>query len=190
VLVNNAVASTVDQHDAAVADLTTAAWEASLRVNLSAPMWLARAAIPHMIQAGHGAIVNVSTRQAERASKGYTAYIASKAGLNGLTRAIAVDYALDGIRCNCVSPGDMETPMILKYFEATDDPAATRAEMEAAYPGKRIAHPREVAQADHDRSHEERAEADAGAGVRRTRDEQADELTLAIRHRATRLLGG
>jgi len=105
VLVNNAVASTVDEHDGPVAELTTAAWEASLRVNLSAPMWLTRAAIPHMVRAGHGSIVNISTRQAERASAGFTAYIASKAGLNGLTRAIAVDYAAAGIRCNTISPG-------------------------------------------------------------------------------------
>jgi len=105
VLVNNAVASTVDEADGAVADLTTAAWDASLRVNLSAPMWLCRAAIPLLRAAGHGSIVNISTRQAERASRGYAAYIASKAGLNGLTRAIAVDEARHGIRCNTVSPG-------------------------------------------------------------------------------------
>jgi NAD(P)-dependent dehydrogenase (short-subunit alcohol dehydrogenase family) len=105
VLVNNAVASTVDEQDAPVGDLTTAAWEASLRVNLSAPMWLARAAVPHMTEAGHGSIVNISSRQAERASRGFTAYVASKSGLNGLTRAIAVDYADRGIRCNTISPG-------------------------------------------------------------------------------------
>lgn len=105
VLVNNAAASTVDEHDGAVADLTTAAWDASLRVNLSAPMWLCRAAIPRMRAAGGGSIINISSRQAERASRGYAAYIASKAGLNGLTRAIAVDEAQHGIRCNTVSPG-------------------------------------------------------------------------------------
>ena len=105
VLVNNAVASTVDEQDAPVADLTTAAWDASLRVNLSAPMWLCRAAIPLMRAAGHGSIVNISSRQAERASSGFGAYIASKAGLNGLTRSIAVDEAAHGIRANTVSPG-------------------------------------------------------------------------------------
>jgi NAD(P)-dependent dehydrogenase (short-subunit alcohol dehydrogenase family) len=68
-----------------------------------------------------------------------------KTGVLGLTKAIAIDYALDGIRCNCVCPGDMETPMIEQYFDGTDDPVAARAEMEAAYPGKRIAHPLEVA---------------------------------------------
>lgn len=105
ILVNNAVAAVVDESDGAVGTLTTAAWETTLRVNLSAPMWLCRAAIPHLTEAGHGSIINVSSRQAERAAPGFTAYIASKAGLNGLTRAIAVDYARHGVRCNTISPG-------------------------------------------------------------------------------------
>jgi len=105
VLVNNAVAHVVDGGDGPVGELSTAAWDATMRVNLSAPMWLCRAAIPHLLRAGHGSIVNVSSRQAERAAPGFTAYVASKAGLNGLTRAIAVDYARHGIRCNTLSPG-------------------------------------------------------------------------------------
>jgi NAD(P)-dependent dehydrogenase (short-subunit alcohol dehydrogenase family) len=105
VLVNNAVGSTVDETDGPVAQMTTSNWEASLRVNLTAPMWLARAAIPHMIAAGHGSIVNISSRAAERASPGLAAYIASKGGLNALTRSIAVDYAERGVRCNTISPG-------------------------------------------------------------------------------------
>ncbi len=103
VLVNNAAGGGAP--DGPVGDLTTQAWEAILRVDLTAPMWCARAAIPHMRRAGHGAILNVSSRQAERASKGLAAYVAAKSGLNGLTRAIAVDYAADGIRCNTISPG-------------------------------------------------------------------------------------
>ena len=103
VLVNNAAGGGAP--DGPVADLTTEAWEAILRVDLTAPMWCCRAAIPHMRRAGHGAIVNVSSRQAERASKGLAAYVAAKAGMNGLTRAIAVDYAAEGIRCNTISPG-------------------------------------------------------------------------------------
>ncbi|HZR14056.1 MAG TPA: SDR family oxidoreductase [Acidimicrobiia bacterium] len=104
VLVNNAVSSTVER-DGPVGEIGDAAWEQALRVNLTAPMRLCRAAIPHMRRAGHGAIVNVSSRQAERASPGFAAYVASKGGLNALTRSIAVDYARDGIRCNTVSPG-------------------------------------------------------------------------------------
>jgi NAD(P)-dependent dehydrogenase (short-subunit alcohol dehydrogenase family) len=103
VLVNNAAGG--DAGDATVATMTTAAWDAILRVDLTAPMWCARAAIPHMRAAGHGSIVNISSRQGERASPGLAAYVSAKAGLNGLTRAIAVEEAGNGIRCNTVSPG-------------------------------------------------------------------------------------
>jgi NAD(P)-dependent dehydrogenase (short-subunit alcohol dehydrogenase family) len=105
VLVNNAVGSTVDETDGPVEQMRTSSWEASLRVNLTAPMWLARGAIPHMIETGHGSIVNISSRAAERASPGLAAYVASKGGLNALTRSIAVDYAEHKVRCNTISPG-------------------------------------------------------------------------------------
>jgi NAD(P)-dependent dehydrogenase (short-subunit alcohol dehydrogenase family) len=104
VLVNNAVATT-GTYDAAVADLTTEGWERALRVNLTAPMWLCREAIPRMLATGHGSIVNVSSRQAERPSRGLAAYAVSKGGLNALTRAVTADYAGQGIRCNTISPG-------------------------------------------------------------------------------------
>ena len=67
-LVNNAAGG--GAADGRIGDLTTDAWEAILRVDLTAPMWCARAAIPYMQRAGHGSIVNVSSRQAERASRG------------------------------------------------------------------------------------------------------------------------
>ena len=86
-------------------DVTTAAWEAILRVDLTAPFWLCRAALPHLEEARPAAIVNISSRQAERASPGFAAYFAAKGGLNALTRSIAVDYATAGVRCNTISPG-------------------------------------------------------------------------------------
>lgn len=104
VLVNNAVASP-DGHDSRVAEMDTTYWEGALRVNLTAPMWLCRAAIPHLQRAGHGSIINVSSRQAERPSAGLAAYAATKGGLNALTRAVSVEYAPQGIRCNTISPG-------------------------------------------------------------------------------------
>ncbi len=105
VLVNNAVASVVDGHDSAVADMDTSVWEATLRLNVTAPMWLCRSAIPHLRAAGHGSIINVSSRQGERPSAGLAAYATSKGGLNALTRAIAVEEAPHGIRCTTISPG-------------------------------------------------------------------------------------
>ena len=108
VLVNNAVGgplSGADTHDSRVGDMSTEHWESAIRMNLTAPMWLCRAAIPHMLAAGRGSIINVSSRQAERPSSGLAAYAASKGGMNALTRAIAVDYGREGIRCNTISPG-------------------------------------------------------------------------------------
>ena len=103
VLVNNAVAGTGG--NSPIGRLDTAQWERVLRVNLTSAAWLSRAAIRHLQAAGHGSIVNVSSRQAERASPGFAAYVASKGGLNALTRSIAVDYARENIRCNALSVG-------------------------------------------------------------------------------------
>jgi 3-oxoacyl-[acyl-carrier protein] reductase len=102
VLVNNHVAAT---GDGKLGDVGLEEWETKLRVNLTAPAWLMKAAIPHMQAAGHGAIVNISSRAAERGTPNLAAYAASKGGLNALTRSVALDYARDGIRCNSVTPG-------------------------------------------------------------------------------------
>ena len=83
-LVNNAAAGSGGRSPVGAFD--TAVWERVLRVNLTSVAWLCRAAIPHMLRAGHGSIVNVSSRQAERASAGLAPYVASKGGLNALTR--------------------------------------------------------------------------------------------------------
>jgi NAD(P)-dependent dehydrogenase (short-subunit alcohol dehydrogenase family) len=122
-------------------------WDWVNTVNMKGVFLGCREAVKAMRETGGGSIVNTASILAHTGDPFLPAYTATKTGVLGLTRAIAVDYAMDGIRANCVSPGDMETPMIEKYFNATEDPAAARAEMEAAYPGKRIAHPREVANA-------------------------------------------
>jgi NAD(P)-dependent dehydrogenase (short-subunit alcohol dehydrogenase family) len=126
VLVNNAAAGTGG--NSPVGSFDTARWELVLRVNLTSVAWLCRAAIPHLRAAGHGSIVNVSSRQAERASAGLAAYVASKGGLNALTRAIAVDHAADHIRCNAISVGYV----VNERRDAGMTPAR-RAELEAMH---------------------------------------------------------
>jgi NAD(P)-dependent dehydrogenase (short-subunit alcohol dehydrogenase family) len=103
ILVNNAAGG--DEPDAPVATMPTESWDAILRVDLTAPMWCIRAAIPHLRRGGGGAIVNISSRAGERASPGIAAYAVAKSGLNALTRAVAVEEAEHGIRCNTISPG-------------------------------------------------------------------------------------
>ena len=105
VLVNNAVAGGVQPRDTKIENLATETWEQVHRIGVTAVMWMCRAAIPEMRAAGHGSIINISSRAAERATPGLPAYAATKGGMNALTRAIATDYASEGIRCNTLAPG-------------------------------------------------------------------------------------
>jgi NAD(P)-dependent dehydrogenase (short-subunit alcohol dehydrogenase family) len=126
VLVNNAAAGSGGHSPAGGFD--TAVWERVLRVNLTSVAWLCRAAIPHMLRAGHGSIVNVSSRQAERASAGLAPYVASKGGLNALTRSIAVDYGRQNVRCNAISVG-----YVVNERRDRDMPPERRAELEGMH---------------------------------------------------------
>lgn len=105
VLVNNAVSPAAIAADGPVADTDDALWEEMLQVNLIGVAGMCRLTIPGMLEAGHGSIVNVSSRAAERGTSGLSAYTASKGGMNALTRSITVDYAARGVRCNTVQPG-------------------------------------------------------------------------------------
>lgn len=122
-------------------------WDWVNSVNLKGVFFGCKHAVIALRELGGGSIVNTASILAHTADPFLPAYTATKTGVLGLTRAVAVAYARDGIRCNCVSPGDMETPMLKKYFDATPEPKEARQAMEAAYPAKRVAHPREVAQA-------------------------------------------
>ena len=97
--------------DTVVAE-TQSRWERVMRVNVEAMFLTAKHAIPAMIESGDGgAIVNISSIAALR-PRGMTAYSTSKAAVIGLTRAMAVDHARDGIRVNCIAPGPVHTPMV------------------------------------------------------------------------------
>jgi NAD(P)-dependent dehydrogenase (short-subunit alcohol dehydrogenase family) len=80
-------------------------WDEMFLVNATAPRWLVERVVPHMLAAGRGSIVNVTSRTALRGTPDLAAYSASKAALEGLTRSIAMDYSRAGIRCNAVAPG-------------------------------------------------------------------------------------
>lgn len=103
------------------ADLDEEVWDNAMNVNLKGAMWCSRFAIPEMIRCGGGSIVNVSTVAAlqgfHRGNTGFAAYSASKAGLIGLTRATAADYAAEGVRANCLIVGMVHTPRLEKFGE-------------------------------------------------------------------------
>jgi meso-butanediol dehydrogenase/(S,S)-butanediol dehydrogenase/diacetyl reductase len=110
VLVNNAG---TDQPMAGVADLDPAVWNHVLSVNLTGPFLTMKATIPHMIQAGGGSIVNISSLAGLVNPQGLPAYCASKGGLISLSKQVAVDYGVHNVRCNVVCPGATMTEMFV-----------------------------------------------------------------------------
>lgn len=95
-------------------------WDEVLNINLKGAYLMARHAIPKMIERGGGAIVNTASVQSVTAQRNSLAYVVSKHGLLGLTRCLALDYARENIRANCVLPGAIDTPM-LRWAASLDD---------------------------------------------------------------------
>ena len=123
-----------------------ALWDEVIGANLTASFLIARAALPHLRQAGGGSIVNVGSVQSHVSQRGATAYVTSKHALLGLTRALAVDYAAEKIRVNCVCPGTVDTPMFRWTMAQDAAPASVLRACEQMHPLSRIAQPREVAE--------------------------------------------
>lgn len=92
-------------------------WQRVIAVNLTGTWLTARAVIPVMAAQGKGSIVNVASASALVGMRAVAAYSAAKAGVVGLTRQMAADYARDGIRVNAISPGLTRTPMLERMYE-------------------------------------------------------------------------
>lgn len=140
-LVNNAgvgVAGTV-------AETSTVDWDRTLAVNLSAIFHLCRLFVPPMVERGRGVIVNVASIAGIVGLRNRAAYCASKAGVVGLTRALAADHAAQGLRVNAICPGTVETAWVDRIIAGAEDPAAVRAGMAARQLDGQMGTPEEVA---------------------------------------------
>jgi 3-oxoacyl-[acyl-carrier protein] reductase len=135
VLVNNAAV----QRSALLHKMSDADWNDVLDLNLSAVFHLCRAALPAMLEARRGNIVNVASASSFMAQKGAASYVASKHGLIGLTKALALETANKGVRVNCVAPGLTDTDLVR---DLTD---AQRSALLGIVPLGRIGAPDEVA---------------------------------------------
>jgi 3-oxoacyl-[acyl-carrier protein] reductase len=112
-------------------------WSSVLDTNLTGAFHCTKAALPDMLKARFGRIVNVSSVVAERANPGQSNYVAAKAGLLGLTRTVAREMARKGVTCNAVTPGVI----------ATDMTAGLNGDLAGAVPAGRVGQPEEVAAA-------------------------------------------
>jgi NAD(P)-dependent dehydrogenase (short-subunit alcohol dehydrogenase family) len=135
-------AAAVDCAWAPTAEMELGEWDRTIAVNLSGAFYCCRFALPHLVAAGAGAIVNITSVAGERAWAEDVAYNASKAGVELLTRTIAVEYAGRGVRANCLSPGAIDGGM-------TDEVRDTgeRERLRAQHPIGRFGTPEEVAEA-------------------------------------------
>jgi NAD(P)-dependent dehydrogenase (short-subunit alcohol dehydrogenase family) len=139
------VSNAAVQYERTVEDTPPEDWDRVLGVNLKGVYLCARAAIPRMRALGGGSIVNMASVNGFWVEPSLGAYCAAKGGVINLTRAIALENGRDGIRCNCICPGYIDTGMAQRYFEIQDDPDAARAEAGRMHSLGRIGRPEEVA---------------------------------------------
>src|SRR5262245_6647713 len=131
----------------AVHDLGEDDWDRVLAVDLKSVYLMSRAAWPHFLAAGGGAIVSTGSIAGMWGTEGQAGYAAAKAGTHMPTKCLALDGARDGIRANCVSPGFVRTPMLEAYFNAQDDPEQFEQGTSARVPLGRLGRPADLADA-------------------------------------------
>jgi 2-keto-3-deoxy-L-fuconate dehydrogenase len=133
-------------HHGTVLDCAEKDWDFSLDLNLKSMYRTIRAFLPAMLAAGGGSILNMSSAASTlRAAPNRFVYATTKAGVIGLTKAVAVDFVGAGIRCNCICPGTVDTPSLQDRIRAQGDADAARRAFVARQPMGRLGRPEEIA---------------------------------------------
>jgi NAD(P)-dependent dehydrogenase (short-subunit alcohol dehydrogenase family) len=140
ILYNNAGVLWKDR-DRSVLETDERWWDRVMAINLKSVFWVTKYGIPHLRAAGGGSVILMGSVSALAGfTRAQDAYTAAKGGLISLTKSLAIQFARDGIRCNIIHPGIVDTPLQAPYLTA-----ALRKEFETGIPLGRIAHPREIA---------------------------------------------
>lgn len=126
-------------------EMTEAEWDRVFAVDLKGAWLCAKHALRPMKRAGRGSIVNIASIHATLTIAGMFPYAAAKAGIVGLTRSLALEYAPMGIRVNAVLPGYTRTRLVEEWFQTQPDPAEAERRTLALHPLGRIATPAEIA---------------------------------------------
>ncbi|RWK40693.1 glucose 1-dehydrogenase [Mesorhizobium sp.] len=140
VLVNNAgimFEKTVDE-------MTEADSDQMMDINLKAPFLLTKAAMPHLRKRVGASVVNIGSIEGLASNPGHPAYSASKADIHGFTAAVAVDHGHEGIRCNAIAPGWINSDLSDVYIESMPSSARVRRELLAMHPAGRLGEPSDV----------------------------------------------
>jgi 2-keto-3-deoxy-L-fuconate dehydrogenase len=133
-------------HAGTILDCTEEEWDQAVSINMTAMFRTIRAVLPGMLARGGGAIVNVSSiASSVKGIPNRFAYGATKAGVIGLTKAVAADFVGQGVRCNAICPGTIDTPSLQQRLHDTGDYAAAQAAFVARQPMGRLGRAEEIA---------------------------------------------
>lgn len=141
IVVNNA--GIMFEKDLVEQDRTS--WDRMLAVNLTGPMLVSKHAAPHLAEHAVGSIVNIGSIEGDACNPRHAAYAATKAGVHGLTRAMAIDLGPKGIRCNAIAPGWIDTPLNAAYVDGHPDRSLVIDELAGLHPVGRVGSPADVA---------------------------------------------
>ena len=133
-------------HNGTVLDSTDAQWDEAFNLNARAQFWTIQAALPKMLARNKGSIINMaSVASSVKGFPNRTIYGASKAAVIGLTKGIAADYVAQGIRCNAISPGTVNTPSLQERINSASDPVAAKQNFIARQPSGKLAEAHQIA---------------------------------------------
>ncbi|MFK8077806.1 MAG: SDR family oxidoreductase [Granulosicoccus sp.] len=132
-------------HHGSVLDCTNEEWDMAFDLNVKSMFSMSKAVLPGMLERQSGSIINISSIAAHKGLVNRFAYGATKAAVVGLTRSIAMDYVANGIRCNAIAPGTVQSPSLESRIAAFDDPVAARKQFIARQPMGRIGTAEEIA---------------------------------------------
>ena len=140
ILVNNAGI----MFERTVDEMSEDDWDRMMAINLKAPFLLTKRAMPEFRKRGGGSIINIGSIEGLASNPGHPAYSASKAGLHGLTAAVAVDHGREGVRCNAIAPGWINSELSEAYIDSMPDSARLRRELLVMHPVGRLGEPTDV----------------------------------------------
>jgi NAD(P)-dependent dehydrogenase (short-subunit alcohol dehydrogenase family) len=143
ILVNNAGIGTTKS----ILECEPEEWDRVFAVNVRGVYLSTRAVLPGMLRQGEGVIINIASALGFVGVPKRAAYCASKGAVITLTKQVATEYAGQGVRCNCICPGTVDSPWVGRLLDQNDDPAAARQALEARHPLQRLATTDEIAAA-------------------------------------------
>jgi 2-keto-3-deoxy-L-fuconate dehydrogenase len=133
-------------HSGSVMQATDEEWNFALNLNVRSQFWAIQAVLPRMLEQGRGSIINMaSVCSSIKGLPNRFIYGTTKAAVIGLTKSVAADYVADGIRCNAICPGTVDTPSLQDRINANADPVAARQAFIARQPMGRLAQADEIA---------------------------------------------